>query len=81
MGRSRETNMNKLMVFQPGTPVALGGEDDGVPATVLAVAIYSHNIQYQVVWWSGRSRTVEWVEDFEIAPAGEQGKVAIGFAN
>lgn len=77
---SRETNMNKLMVYPPGTAVLIGFGDDIFAAQVLAVAVYAHNIQYQVSWWDGRQRRTDWLEDFEVQSQHEGQKLPLGFA-
>ncbi len=71
-----------LAVFQPGTPVLIGLGGEKISAEVLAVAIYSHNIQYQCAWWDARSRRVEWLEDFEVEPLADKSKkTPIGFSD
>lgn len=76
----REINMNKLMVLPPGSPVEIGVGADRIRADVTAVCIYPHNIQYQVVWWDGRTRKQEWVNDHEVLPLAEADKLPVGFA-
>lgn len=77
---SREANMNTLMVYPIGARVRIGIGNDQFVGEVLAIAIYAHNIQYQVAWWNGRARSAEWLEDLEVQPVGDAAKASIGFA-
>jgi hypothetical protein len=57
-------------VIEIGSPVFVG-PDDAVVGEILAVRISAPRgsaIEYQVVWWNGRTRTVEWVAADEVRP-------------
>lgn len=65
-----------LKVVCPGQKVQLGG---GVPATVLAVSVGTGDrVQYRVVWWDGRNRRDEWLEECEVDANGAA-RTPIGF--
>lgn len=40
-----------------------------------------YSVQYQVVWWSGRERRCEWVDEHEVKPISPNGPfLKIGFS-
>lgn len=65
-----------IQVWQRGTKVTL---HDDLVGTVLSVSIRGTSIQYEVAWWDGRTRKVEWFAEFELAATGDEEKTAIGF--
>jgi hypothetical protein len=70
-----------IVIFIPGTSVLVGIGADAIRAEVLQSCISAHGLQYQCVWWDGRTRRVEWMEDFEVQPIDEVSeKTRIGFA-
>lgn len=69
--------MNALSVYSPGSPVLVGGS---IPATVAQVSLSpGGHIAYQVVWYDGRTRTIQWVEAFEVGLAEGSQAATIGF--
>lgn len=67
-----------IEVFMPGSPVLL---EDKLPAIVTQICIKDKkNIQYQCVWWSGRERKCEWLEQIEVRSAGDRSaSMKVGF--
>jgi hypothetical protein len=57
-----------------------GGEPQR--AQVTAVQIRERNkVTYEVVWWSGATRSTAWVESCEVTALGDDRPVAVGFAD
>ena len=66
-----------LEVLAPDSRVMLSGE---IEAGILAVSIGPNaHVRYEVVWWDGKKRRVEWVEAVEVAPVGTDAPLQIGF--
>ena len=63
-----QNKWESMVVFQPGGSVLVGPGSEKITAEILSVAIYNRGTQYQCAWWDGRSRRVEWLEDFEVEP-------------
>lgn len=64
-------------VYAPGTPVTIG---DKIDALIVAVQIDSGwSVTYQVAWWNGNTRELEWITADEISAAND-GPTTIGFA-
>jgi hypothetical protein len=54
----------RILVFSPGQSVMVG---DDIHATILGVCIRACNhVTYEVEWWDGRDRKVEWLEESSI---------------
>lgn len=73
----------ELKVIQIGTHVHIGTKDDPIIATVSAVCVRgeAHGIQYECVWWDGKSRTTAWCDESEVTPTDKKpSKTTIGFA-
>lgn len=64
-----------MEVIKPGSKVLIAGNVD---ATILTVSIRHDSVSYEVVWWSGLTRTTAWLEPFEIT-IGELTPLLIGF--
>jgi hypothetical protein len=65
-----------IEVIPPSSAVKIGKEIDG---TVIQVCLHGESIQYQCSWWDGRSRRLEWLEEFEVSPSPDSKPVPIGF--
>lgn len=63
--------------FAIGSPVLI---EEDVTGKITAICIRSDNVQYEVVWWSGRSRYCEWLEPCEITMVADTQTTAIGFS-
>lgn len=70
--------LNSIMVLRPGQSITL---TDGISAIIDEVSIgASGRIQYLCVWWAGRERKREWINDFEIRRSVSAGDyISIGF--
>lgn len=68
-----------IQVYEIGTFVLAGPEDDTFVVRVLGVAIYEEGVQYQVVWWEGREIKVEWVNESEVVSLRESEFQTVGF--
>jgi Ethanolamine utilization protein EutJ (predicted chaperonin) len=69
-----------INVIEIGSKVFVG-PDDTVTGEVLAVKLSGPrgaSIEYEVVWWCGRTRNTEWVAACEVRPQVEQA-TDIGF--
>lgn len=69
-----------LQTLAPGARCSItvaGGKD--VPGIVAGVAVYSGRITYQVIWWDGKIRREEWLEEFEVWGHPKQNMFKIGF--
>lgn len=59
--------MASIEVYRVGQDVLIGVGDKSIRATVIQIAIHANEaVQYQVVWWDGRTRKVEWLEASEV---------------
>lgn len=70
-----------LTVYRPGTPVTLAGEITG---GIIQVCIGTNDhVTYQVAWWDGNTRRLEWLEEIELIPAAADATATlrIGFAS
>lgn len=65
-----------VSVIPCGQDVRIG---DDIPAKVSAVSIRDKRILYEVTWWDGRTRKVEWLEEFEVKQTCATPRSAIGF--
>ena len=69
--------MPQIEVMQIGSPVTLS---DDIPARITSISIDENcRITYQCVWWNGRTRTSEWLEQFEVTRTDETQGMTIGF--
>jgi len=57
-----------LSVMAPGSSVEIGPESDPIRATVKQVCLNGENIDYEVVWWNGGTRTTAWLTSGEVRP-------------
>lgn len=68
-----------VQVWGPGTDVSV---NDDIPAVVVQVCLSGSpsdpHIQYQVAWFDGRTRHVQWLETSEVAATAGK-KVPVGF--
>lgn len=69
--------------MEPITVIAIGEEvtlHDDIKATVVGVMLHQGpRIEYEVAWWSGKSRHCEWVDSFEIQVSDNANGCTIGF--
>lgn len=67
-----------LLVHFPGDEVWIGKDIKG---RVVQVCIHTNRLcQFQISWWNGRERKIEWFEDFEVTPISPNGPfMQIGF--
>ena len=66
-----------------GTRVTIGPSDDPIVATVLALSVRGIEplIQYECVWWEGKTRKSEWLSEGEVTPEGKKPlTMRIGFS-
>lgn len=63
-------------VISCGSDVRIG---DDIPAKVSAISIRDKRVLYEVTWWDGRTRKVEWLEEFEVKQTCDTPRSAIGF--
>ena len=69
--------MRQIEVMQVGSLITLS---DDIPARITGIAIDEKcRITYQCVWWDGRTRKSEWLEQFEVTRTDETQDIAIGF--
>ncbi len=69
--------MEPVSVYMPGSPVVLG---EAIQAWVLQVTIGPlGTVSYQVAWYDGNRRVVEWVQGFEVSPAEKSVARSVGF--
>lgn len=60
-----------------GSKVAIA---DGIPAVISSISIEEGcRIQYQCVWWDGRVRRSEWLNEFEVRRTDKTQGMDIGF--
>lgn len=72
-----------LTVIPIGTPVNVGTPDDPIVATVSAFSVRGRasSIQYECVWWDGKTRKSEWVDESELWTTNKKPlKIQIGFS-
>lgn len=77
-GMKVETLRETIEVFPIGARVTIDPEGE-ITAEITAILILSNGIQYQVVWWDGRLRKCEYLNEAEIQ--GTTPKQQIGFRN
>ena len=69
--------MQQIEVMQVGSPVTLS---DNIPARITGIAINEKcHLTYRCVWWDGRTRKNEWLEQFEVTRTDETQGMTIGF--
>lgn len=69
-------------VMRIGSAVLVGPSDDMVHATISGVLIRGiDNVQYECVWWDGKTRKAEWCNAVEVVPADKKAlkRIQIGF--
>ena len=53
-------------LIAPGSTVMIG-TNEKIEATVSSIAIGANNrVLYECVWWSGRTRNEQWLEECEV---------------
>ena len=75
-----------VMTLRIGEAVELGPEGSPISASVNAISIRWHEqkrftIQYECVWWDGRTRHTAWCDEGEVRVQRKTGSTKIGFAN
>jgi hypothetical protein len=66
-----------MQLFPIGQRVIL---DSDIEGTITGIMIRENNyIEYEVVWWDGRTRNCIWLQELEVATTGESGSLNIGF--
>jgi len=69
--------MPQIEVIQIGSPVTLS---DDIPARIIGIEINDKcRIAYRCVWWNGRTRNEELLEQFEVTRTDETQGMTIGF--
>ncbi len=74
--------MKMREIIPPGTAVLMGSSDDLLVGRVVEVLMDGVNVchvQYKVVWWDGRTRRSEWLEESEVAPRTPDSTMGMGF--
>lgn len=87
MNDSQKKPLNVISVLRPGTRVLIGNtygsqgsKVDPIEATIVALRVQNGlTVDYQVIWWDGRTRKSEWLESFEVTTKENTDKLAIGF--
>ena len=72
-------------VLEIGSSVNIGTVDDPIPAVIHAVSLRGKGgavAQYECVWWDGKTRKAEWVDEREIVQPSKPlaAKMNIGFS-
>ena len=67
---------NKIEVYKIGTKIKVG---DDIPATIVGVALYTSSIEYKIVYWDGKTRKIEWIDESEFDTISIETKEKIGF--
>ncbi len=68
--------MQTIEVIAQGSTVLIG---DGIEGKITAVTLRDKNIVYEVTWWDGRIRRVEWLQSQEVREKDRCQKTKIGF--
>jgi hypothetical protein len=56
-----------------GTQIEIGPSGSPIPAVIIGLATYGEpRKQYQVAWWEGKKRHVEWLEACEVRASNSQ---------
>lgn len=67
------------------TLMAIGSEvtfKDGITGQIIGIAIHPNNyVQYNVVWWDGIHRKIEWFEELELCVGEKRNLLRLGFKN
>lgn len=70
--------MKSVEVIAPGSTVGIHGQL--LAGKVIAVAIRSGgNIQYEVAWMDGNTRSCDWLDASEVVQTNDQAEMQIGF--
>jgi hypothetical protein len=69
-----------IAIIRPGSPVRLKlpGDKAPIPARIAQVAIQPDAISYQVEWWDGRVRYIEWFDPDQL-DADHAPRIPLGF--
>lgn len=66
-----------MQLFPIGQRVIL---DSDIEGTITGIIIRENNyIEYEVVWWNGRTRNCIWLQELEVMVTGESKSLNIGF--
>lgn len=71
-----------ISVFPVGTLVHVGPTGDPIVAVVRQVCVLglAHCVQYECVWWDGKTRTTGWLDESEVKAANQKPvTIRIGF--
>lgn len=73
--------MNAVVTVLPvGQAVDLNGDIDGViTAVTIRMASPGLHVCYEVEWWNGRDRRVEWFQESQVQPKENRRSQRIGF--
>lgn len=68
----------QILIIRPGDDCWVGSRKDAIPGKVVEVSIKAatgceFSIQFRVIWWDGRTRKSEWLEDIEVEPISPNG--------
>jgi hypothetical protein len=70
-----------MMAFKIGTEVNIKHHDASIIGKINAIMLRGLNncAAYEVVWWDGNNRKLEWLSDHEIEATDSSKKTKIGF--
>lgn len=60
------TSKKTVKVFAINTIVEAGPTDDPIIGIVSAITYRGCKVTYEIVWWDGSARKVEWLGEFEV---------------
>lgn len=70
-----------MTVIPNGSAVSFGQGGDAIVGTTLSFRVSgSNHVEYEVVWWDGRSRHCEWMAADEITASKSTKHLKIGFS-
>ncbi len=65
-----------VIPYDIGATVKIANELTGV---VTAISIRAYQNLYEVVWWDGKTRKCEWLQDVELKAVSGEPQLRIGF--
>lgn len=70
-----------MTVIPNGSAVSFGQGDDAIVGTTLSFRVSgSSHVEYEVVWWDGRSRHCEWLAAEELTVMKPTKQLKVGFS-
>lgn len=71
----------KIEVYSPGQQVLVGPIDkQDIKGIILSVNIMPTRVTYNIAWWEGSSRKVEWLTEDEFSVKANTKKTSVGFS-